>query len=166
MRFLTPACVMLALAVNAAQAKAHFAGKREMIEKAEAIAIVNIEKVEAVRQKGRHWTYAQKATGTVEKSLKGDVKGPIEIYGDVDFICANCRYQTGRFLLFLRKDDGLWTGSNWHLGIRPIKEGKVQWFKDDRADFDSDYKAVFEHQELPLGGVVAEIDRVLKEQKK
>jgi hypothetical protein len=166
MRPIALACFVLALFAHAAQAKAHFAGKCEMIEKAEAIAIVNIEKVEPVKRKGRHWTYSQKATGTVEKALKGDLKGEIEIYGEIDFICANCRYQKGRFLLFLRKDGALWTGSNWHLGIRPIKDGKVQWFKDDRADFDADYKAVFEHQELPLDAVLAEIERKLKEQKK
>ncbi|MBM4039600.1 MAG: hypothetical protein FJ290_13920 [Planctomycetes bacterium] len=166
MRSFALTCIVVALLAPVAQAKAHFAGKREMIETAEAIAIVNIEKVEPVKRKGRDWTYSQRATGTVERSLKGDLKGEIEIYGDIDFICANCRYQTGRFLLFLRRDAGLWTGSNWHLGIRRIKDGKVQWFKDDRADFDSDYKAVFEHQELPLDGVVKEIGRILKEQRR
>ncbi len=166
MRLFALTCAIFALAMNAAQAKAYFAGKREMIEKAEAIAIVNIEKVEAVKKKAKGWTYSQRAIGTVERPLKGDLKGQIEIYGEEDFICARCSYGKGRFLLFLRKDGGLWTGSNWHLGIRPIKDGKVQWFKDDRADFDNDYKVVFEHQELPLDDVVAEIQRMLKEEKK
>ena len=71
---------------NSAFAKAYFAGKKEMIEKAECIAIVNIDKIEKVQKKGQHWTYHQKASGTIEKTLKGDASGIIEIFGMEDFI--------------------------------------------------------------------------------
>ena len=47
-------------------AKAYYAGKKEMIQKAECIAIVNITRVEKADKKGKPWTYRQKASATVE----------------------------------------------------------------------------------------------------
>jgi len=139
-------------------AKAYYAGKREMIQKAECIAVVKITEVEESDKKGKHWTYRQKASATVEQCLKGDAKGEIEVYGMETFLCAQCRYEKGRFILFLRKADGFWVGSNWHLGIRPIAEGKVQWFKDDRDRFGM--------KEIPLDEVIDEINTIVVKQKK
>ena len=140
-------------------AKARYAQKKkDMIQEAECIVIVNITKVEKADKKEKSWTYRQKASATVEQCLKGDVEGDITIYGLETFICAQCRYEKGRFILFLRKDGSLWVGSNWHLGIRAIKEKKVQWFKDD--------KMFFEIRNTPLDKVIDEINTVVKEQKK
>ena len=136
-------------------AKARYAQKKDMIQEAECIAIVNITKVEKADKKEKSWTYRQKATATVEQCLEGDVKGDITIYGLEDFICAQCRYEKGHFILFLRKDGTLWVGSNWQLGIRPIKEKKVQWFKDG--------KTFFEMKDTPLDKVIDEINIVVKE---
>jgi hypothetical protein len=130
--------------------KARYAGKEEMIQEAEFIAIVTITGVEAAEKKAKTWTYRQKAMATVERRLKGDAADKIEIYGMETFICAQCRYEKGRFILFLRKDEGLWVGSNWQLGIRPIKKGNVAWFNDEQ---------------VPLSKVVEEIETVLREQK-
>ena len=138
-------------------ARARYAQKKDMIREAECIAIVNITKVEKADKKEKSWTYRQKATATVEQCLKGAVKGDISIYGLETFICAQCRYEKGRFILFLRKDGTLWVGSNWHLGIRPIKEKKVQWFKND--------KTFREMTDAPLDNVIDEIHTVVKEQK-
>ena len=137
-------------------ANARYAQKKDMIEEAECIAVVNITKVEKANRKEKSWTYRQKAAATVEQCLKGDVKGEITIYGLEDFVCAQCRYEKGRFILFLRKDGSLWVGSNWHLGIRPIKEKTVEWFKDD--------KTFFEMKDTPLDKVVDEINTVVNEQ--
>ena len=90
--------------------------------------------------------------------LKGDAKGEIEIYGMETFICAQCRYERGRFILFLREEEGCWVGSNWNLGIRPVKEDRIQWFKDD--------KTRFEMKETPLDDVISEITDIVEEQKK
>ena len=79
----------------------------EMIQKAECIVIVSITAVEETEKKGTVWTYRQKATARVEECLKGDVKGTVEIYGQETFICAQCRYGEGRFILFLRRDGNL-----------------------------------------------------------
>jgi hypothetical protein len=130
-------------------AKARYAQKKDMIREAECIAIVNVTKVEKADKKEKSWTYRQKATATVEQCLKGDVKGDIVIYGLETFKCAQCRYEKGRFILFLRKDGTLWVGSNWHLGIRPINKDKVQWFKGDETRF--------EMKPTPLDDVIEEI---------
>lgn len=141
-----------------ASAKAYFAVKKEMVERADAIVVVNITSTEAVEQKGSHWTYRQKATGLVEQSLKGGLAGPIVVYGMEDFICAQCKFEKGRFLLFLQRDGDLWAGSNWHLGIRAIKDGKVDWFKNDEPG------SVHEAQPRPLEEVVEEIQKILASQ--
>ena len=44
-----------------------------------------------------------KATAKVKESLKGDLKGKIEILGGELFICAQCVYKEGHYLLFLNK---------------------------------------------------------------
>ncbi len=137
-------------------AKAYYAGKREMIQKAECIAVVKITNIENADKKGKTWTYRKKASATVESCLKGNAKGEIEIYGMETFICAKCRYEKGRFILFLRKEKGVWVGSNWHLGIRAIRKGKVEWFKND--------KTRFEMKTMPLVDVIDEITAIIKEQ--
>jgi hypothetical protein len=152
MRRLVTFAVVLGIAA-ACFGKAYYAGKVEMVRKAECIAVVNITKVEATSRKGQTWTYSQKASGTVEQCQKGNARGRIEIYGMEDFICAQCRYETGRFILFLRRDGGLWVGSNWHLGIRPVRDGRVEWFKDDASRF--------EMKDVPLDAVLAEIKAIL-----
>jgi len=151
-------CICLALVPGVALAKAYFAGNREMVEKAECIAIVNIQKVEPANTKGRNWTYSQKATGIVERVLKGAARGEIALYGQEDFICARCTFQSGRHLLFLRKDADLWVGCNWQLSVRPIRDGKVPWSKDGGARF--------EQAELPLAEALADIERIVREEKK
>ena len=148
---------LLAIAIPCV-AKAYYAGKKEMIQKAEYIALVEITKVEEASKKGKTWTYRQKATATVKCSLKGDLKGDIEIYGMENFICAQCKYETGKYIVFLRKDGEIRVGSNWHLGIRPVKGDKVQWFADDKTRQAMDEK--------PLDDVLKEIEGVVKEQKK
>jgi hypothetical protein len=146
----------VAIASQTAFAKAYYAGKKEMIQKAEAIVVVNITKTESFQKQGKPWMYSQRAIGNVEQTHKGNVTGAIEIYGMESFICARCEYKTGRFLLFLRRgDEDFWHGANWHLGIRSIANGKVDWFKDD--------KSLFEMTPQPLTDVLKEIESVLKE---
>lgn len=135
-------------------AKAYYANKTEMIQKAECIAIVTITKIEKVEKKSSSWSYRQKAYGKVEQCLKGNIEKEVEIYGMETFICAQCRYEKGRFLLFLMKKDGMWVGSNWNIGICSIKNEKVQWLKDDQTRHD--------RIERPLGEVIDEIKNVLK----
>ena len=139
-------------------AKARYANKTEMIFESDAIAIVNITKVEKTEKQGKSWTYHQKASATIEQCLKGEVKGTIEIYGMENFECAQCNYEAGRFIVFLRKQEDFWTGANWNLGICPIKDDNVQWFRDD--------KTIFEMKKTPLQDAVDEISLLVEKQKK
>ncbi|HOX06045.1 MAG TPA: hypothetical protein PK280_06555 [Planctomycetota bacterium] len=142
--------ILLAQAVPCL-AKARYAGKADMIREAEAIAVATVTKVEVLAEgeRGTTWTYRQKATVKVEGCLKGEIDGEIAVYGMEDLICAQCSYTPGRFILFLRKDGMLWAGSNWELGIRPIRQDKVAWPKEGGGLFDL--------AETPLAEVIAEI---------
>ena len=144
----------LAALTQTAQGKAYFASKAEMIRTADAIVVVNLTAVDKVEKQTEDWTYSQRATGTVERCLKGGLSGGIEIFGQESFICAQCRYTTGRHLLFLRREHGLWVGSNWQPGIRPIEGDRVSWFaKDDDP---------FENRSVPLAEALAEIEAGVK----
>jgi hypothetical protein len=148
--------IMLLAVTSPCFAKAYYARKKDMIKEAEAIVIAEITKVEDSENVGKPWSYRQKASATVKHCLKGEAKGEIEIYGMETFICAQCRYKKGNFILFLRKKEDFWVGSNWHLGIRPIANNKTQWFKDDETHF--------ELKETSLTDVINEIDAVVKKQ--
>ncbi len=137
-------------------AKAYFADKTQMIQRAEAIVVVNITNLEVVAKKPESgWSYRQKASGKVEQTIKGVLSGQIEIYGMEDFICARCEYKTGRYLLFLDKGSaGFWHGANWQLGIRAISDDKVEWFQNDTSRFDMTNQ--------PLSKAIIEIETALR----
>ena len=117
-------------------AKAYFQTKSEMIERAGAIALVRIGDPEPSVKKGKHWTYRQQAKVRVESVLKGKLPDQFMLYGAETFICAQCSIDTGYFVVFLKKDGELWTGSNWHLSLRGIKDGQVDWFVADESRFE------------------------------
>lgn len=122
--------LLLLVVVPLAVSKAYFATKEEMIQGAEAIAVVNITAVEKTETKGRHWTYSQAAKATVEQTLKGELPEHVMLYGGENFICARTSYQPGRVLVFLRRDEGLWVGSNWQHSVRPVDaKGMLGWYK-------------------------------------
>jgi hypothetical protein len=141
MKLATTTLIALLLLPTLARAKAAFYGKAHMVKESAAILVVDITAVDPAQEKGRHWTYAQKATGKIETVLKGDglkAGETIALHGMEDFICAQCRFATGRHLLFLDKDGTLWTGSNWHLSIRPVistpeKAHRVEWYKSNEG---------------------------------
>ncbi len=115
-------------------AKAYFADAKEMVEQSVAIAIVDIESVKAVEEKGSIWTYRERAQAKVQQQLKGSLPKNVQLFGQETFICAQVRFQPGRYLVFLKRDGDKLVGANWHLSVRPIKDGQVEWFsgKDRR----------------------------------
>jgi len=152
--------VLLPAFASIAHAKAAFAAKAEMVQRSAAIAVVNITRVDPAAVKGQHWTYRQLATARVESVLKGDLRAgdPISLHGEEDFICAQCRFAPGRYLVFLNQDSGLWVGSNWHLSVRPINtdakgEQTVEWYADD--------KRTLELKSQPLADVLADVRTLL-----
>lgn len=144
----------LLLTTPSAFGKAAFYGKKETIEKSEAIAIVNITKVEMARVKRGGWTYSERAHATVERTLKGGLAGKATLHGGENFICAQVRYEPGRHLVFLRRDGDLWCGVNWHFGVRKIKKDKLDWFADDTS---------LKLETAELNSVVEQIEAILKE---
>src|SRR5687767_895163 len=112
--------VLLACRPQGAGAKAAYGGKADMTRRADAIAVVEVLRVEKAEVKGRHWTYSERAVATVRTTLKGDLPAEgkeLVLFGGEDFICAQCNFRPGRYLVFLRRDGGLWVGSNWHLSV-------------------------------------------------
>ena len=146
---------VLLLAVSA-QAMASYKGEKETIETAQIIAIVEIGATEKVSVQGKHWHYRQKATAKIEKVLKGDLGENAVFYGAENFICAQCRFKVGRFLVFLDRDGELLTGNNWQLSAREISGDKVEWFANKRT---------FSTKIAPLSEVLGEIERVLADAK-
>jgi len=128
-----------------ALAKAYFAPRDEMINKSQYIAVVTITMVGPTEEKGKHWNYSQKAMATVEKNIKGQLPPHITMVGGENFICARVQYQTGRYLVFLNKDEGLFVGANWHLSLRPIQDNQVEWYVDgSSSSLNQEYKPLDE----------------------
>lgn len=123
--------VILFASAEVAFGKAYYAPKNEMISKSDAIAIVEVYDVKPEGFKGKHWEYKQAAYVMVERTLKGNVSGQIKVFGEENFICERCMFSKGRFLAFLRQDGERWACSNWYLSLRPIKDGKVDWYSSD-----------------------------------
>src|SRR4051812_16230711 len=98
---------LLAGFVSRADAKAAYAGKAEMVRRADAIAVVEVLRVEKAEVKGASWTYSQRAVSKVRTTLKGDLPAAGEelvLFGGEDFICARCNFQPGTYVVFLRRD--------------------------------------------------------------
>ncbi|MBT8037088.1 MAG: hypothetical protein KJO21_06050 [Verrucomicrobiae bacterium] len=133
--------------------KANFLKRSELINKAEAIAIIDLGELvnpgkdkddlfsasgEGVR--GKLWSYTQKSKAKVVKLLAGKLPKEFFLYGGETFICAQCRLKKGRYLAFLRKDEEYWVGANWHLSLRPIKDNQVEWYVSEEQRFPMKYQ--------------------------
>ncbi len=112
---------MSLLGARTAHARAAFQSSEVMIANSDVIALVQIERVEAAQIKGTHWTYGQKVTARVERTLKGELPSSIALLGDENFICARCHFETGRFLVFLKREKEGFSGTNWQLSARKIE---------------------------------------------
>lgn len=137
-------------------AKAYFAGAQEMVQGSVAIAILDISKVEAVEAKGDHWTYRERAHATVDRTLKGSLPQRVQLFGNETFICAQVRFQPGRYLVFLRKDGEKLVGANWHLSVRPIKDDQVEWYSGKQR-LDLSWQ--------PLSAVGEQVSELIKQSK-
>lgn len=114
-----------------AKAKAAYSSLDQMIVNSELIAIVDVKKIDKVEKKGSSFTYNQMASADVNQILKGTAPKQIAMYGGENFICASCRFEPGRVLVFLNHDRDMLIGSNWHLSVRPIKNDALDWFDGD-----------------------------------
>lgn len=146
------------LIAASAQAAVVYKSKVQMIETAEVVAVVEITNVAKVSAKGELWTYRQKASAKVQNVIKGKLPDNVSLYGD-GLICGNCRFEVGRYLVFLDRDGGLLTGNNWELSARKItgkSKKNVEWLGD---------KGLFQKKQALLSDVLSEIAVVLARSK-
>ncbi len=121
---------LLFLASPPILAKAYYPTAREMIQKADFIALVNLEPPVALETKGTTWTYREVSSAQLSKSIKGNLPAQFKIHGKEDFICAQCHFLKGENLVFLKKDKDFYVGQAWNISCRPVNEGKVTWFSN------------------------------------
>lgn len=100
-----------------------------MLKSADFIAIVEITKVEKTEKKTEGFDYSEVAQARVVQSIKGELPDNIRLHGGENFICAQVHFQPGKFLVFLKLENGLFTGCNWHLSVRPIQGEQVEWYQ-------------------------------------
>ena len=109
----------------AAHAKAYFAPKGEMISNSVVVALVEIIDVKSLEPGG------QQATATVKRRLHGEVGANLNFRVPCFFPCAITQVTNGTYLVFLSKGEQGLQGCNWHLSYRPVKDGKIEWYKND-----------------------------------
>ena len=120
--------LLLLLMTLPACAKAYYATRREMVERAEVIAIVDVEEIQPTSLQGKHWTYSESAEARVVKCVKGQLPERITLLGKESFICAQVNLHRGRCLVFLKKDTPGYAGCNWRASCIPIdKAGQLSW---------------------------------------
>jgi hypothetical protein len=153
MKKIIPILILIFALPASAHAKAYLAPKAEMIAKSDVIAVVNITDVKSLEPEKMYGN--QRAKATVRDVLKGDVKREMEIEFMVKcfYPCAITQVSKGEYLVFLSKKDNDFEGNNWHLSYRPIKDGAIEWYKDDTG---------YELKKRKLGGVLDEIRGILK----
>jgi len=150
--------------VSQGYAKAKFYSRSELVTKATVIAIIELEEPVEIKPdpfanstRGEYWTYSTKAKAKVVKMIKGEISREFELYGGEGFICARCTLAKGKYLAFLKKDGAYWAGLNWHLSLRPITEGKVEWYAQGQEQSYSTSPMAYQ----PLNRVVAEVEEIL-----
>jgi len=135
--------LLMAMAASSAVAKAYFAPRDVMIEKAEVIAVVDFTEVKTVPGSERVTIgIKQEVTATVQQVLKGEARSPLSIQIPTFVPCAVVSVSKGPHLVFLTRRLGKLAGSNWHYSYRPIKDGRVLWYTGET-------QLTLKEQELP-----------------
>jgi hypothetical protein len=138
-------------------ARVYYAPAGEMVRRSEFIAVVDVQRVRAVDERGRTWRYAQAADAVVLRTYKGRLPARIAIHAQEDFICSRVEFRPGRYLVFLRREGELLAGSNWYLSARPIRDGAVEWYASSTAS--GSHPSVIPLRPAPLARVIAEVRR-------
>lgn len=124
-----PILIAVAILPVAAQAKAYFAAAGEMISNAVVIAVVEITDVKSLEPNVQYGD--QNVQATVKQTLAGQAGTNLTFRVPCFYPCAITQVTNGTYLVFLSKgEDGL-QGNNWHLSYRPVKDGKIEWYKPD-----------------------------------
>ena len=129
-----------------AEASVSHLSKRELIQRAELIAIVDIDQVEKLESERR--TGSLRAIATVRSVMKGPQMATVVFSAYSFYPCGVVNLEEGRYLVFLgRSEDSAerWAGVSWSESYRRIR-GDLVWWEDDGRHF-----------EAPLWEAIAEI---------
>jgi len=125
--------LLVGLFLNSSQfafAKAYHATLREMIERSDAIAIADVGPVKTIKEKGQTFNYSQESQVNLLESLKGKLPKSFTLRGGEDFICAQVHFTEGKNILFLKKENDYFKGTNWDSSCLAVKDNKVRWFNN------------------------------------
>lgn len=127
----------------------------EQITASEVIALVNVGPVRPAGKSLKDTTWHQQATATVEKILKGNIPKTFTLYADTRKKCLpDATLQEGKCLVSIENRggaDAIWSTANASMGIRPVVNGRVEWFSTgDKL------------QVLPLSEVLSRIEKLIK----
>lgn len=129
--------IALSWSVAPVTAKAYFANRQEMVERADLIVLAQIGKVQASSQPARPFNFSEEAQAKVIKTIKGSCPEEIRVLGGENFICARFHIQSGKAILFLNKTEGGYKGANWHLSeMLVIKENDEEVVRMAESAYD------------------------------
>jgi hypothetical protein len=140
------------LAVTQAQvlAKAAFYSEADLVLKSTAIAIIDLGTPSpiqlanpfdpTVKTDPNRLPCTTSAQAKCVELISGELPATFVMQGDEAFICAQCRLSKGRYLAFLVKHDDHWEGTNWQLSLRPIKDGKIEWYAKPDVIFPMEFQ--------------------------
>jgi len=118
---------LILLSAGTLHARIGIIGKKEMVEKSDLIAIVNIQ--ELVSTDKTRVIVDLIAGGHVSQALKGEAKGEITFRIPRFFPCAAFDVSTGTHLVFLKKDEKHgYVGVNWYMSYLYLGGKTAKWF--------------------------------------
>ncbi len=120
--------VLLGIGSEAA-AQAASMDLREVVQQAEAIAIVNTTRSEPCEPAGEQGTYRQRVSAQVRAIIKGTVTSELELLGDASSSCEPAPFEVpADYLVFLAHDDAHWVRVKKDRGaLRLDDEAMVEW---------------------------------------
>jgi hypothetical protein len=144
MKLYGQALAFLLLTQVSAFGKAAYFSEEQLVLKSAAIAIIDLDTPSpiplanpfdpTVKSAPNRMPCTTSAQAKCVELISGELPATFVMQGDETFICAQCRLSKGRYLAFLVKVDDHWEGTNWQLSLRPVKDGKIEWYsKPDQA---------------------------------